>query len=317
MKRKGEIKINKFKVKKEALHKIMYNTMVQAANMLPEDVKKELKEKLAKEEDEVGKLHLSTTLENLEIAERQGGLACADTGFPLFYIKAGDNVEIEGGFSIIYETAKKAVEEATKNAKLRPTMVHPIKRTNPGTNIGSYLPKIEIRFDSEVDGLEITAVPKGGGSEIFGTFYKMMAPADGMEGVYKFILDCAVQSTYAGKVCPPAVIGVGIGGSSDICMKIAKEAAILRPIGDRHPEPEIAKMETELLKAINSLGIGPMGSRGQNAALDVHIECAFTHTAALPVAFNAQCSICRRASAKIGSNGIVEYGISDPKWSYR
>lgn len=296
---------------------IMYNVMVQAGSKLPRDVKKALMEALAAEKEEIACMHLSTTLENLDLAEKAGDLACADTGFPLFYIKLGDNLRIEGGFSTLYEAAKIAVEKATVDSRLRPTMVHPVRRDNPGNNVGLYLPKVETRFDPAVDGIEITAVPKGGGSEIFGTFYRMMPPADGMEGVLKFILDSFAQATYAGKVCPPAVIGVGIGGSSDICMKIAKEAAILRPIGSRHPDPEIADLEVELLDAFNLLGVGPMGCRGAIAALDVHIECAMTHTAALPVGFNAQCSICRRATARLGTSGIIDYTVEDPQWNYR
>jgi tartrate/fumarate subfamily iron-sulfur-dependent hydro-lyase alpha chain len=121
-------------------------------------------------------------------------------------------------------------------------MVHPITRRNTGTNVGYYLPKVEIRFDPTIDYLDIIAVPKGGGSEMFGTFYKMMYPADGKKGIMKFILDCIKESTYLGKTCPPNVIGIGIGGTADICMKIAKEAAVLRPIGSRHPDNEIAEM---------------------------------------------------------------------------
>lgn len=303
-------------VTRSSLHDLMYEAMVRAGGSLPADVKKALNEALSREQEEVAQLHLSATLENLKVAEENGRLACADTGFPLYYVKIGDNVKIEGGFSTLYEVAREAVAQATKNAKLRPTMVHPLKRTNPGTNVGPFLPKVEIKFDSTLDGLEITAVPKGGGSEIFGTFYKMLVPADGKEGMLKFILDCAVKATYAGKVCPPTVIGVGIGGSADICMKLAKEAAVLRPIGNRHPEPEIAGLEEELLEAINSLGLGAMGCRGAITALDVHIEYAVTHTAALPVAFNAQCSICRRATATLKSNGVIEYSGENSGWRY-
>lgn len=304
-------------ISRSLCEEIMYNVMVQAGSKLPGDVKKALSEALAAENEEIACMHLSTTMENLDIAEKNGDLACADTGFPLYYIKLGDNVRLEGGFSTLYEVARTAVARATGDAKLRPTMVHPVRRKNSGNNVGLYLPKVEVRFDPTVDGIEITAVPKGGGSEIFGTFYRMMVPADGMEGVLRFVLDCFGQATYAGKVCPPTVVGVGIGGSSDICMKLAKEAAILRPIGNRNPDPEIAELELELLNAVNSMGVGPMGCRGSTAALDLHIECAMTHTAALPVGFNAQCSICRRATVRMGGSGIIDYTVEDPRWNYR
>lgn len=309
--------MHSFKISRQSLHDVMYKVIVQAGIILPRDVRTALNEVLAEEHEEEAQLHLSATLENLSVAEKNGRLACADTGYPLYYVKIGDKVQFEGGFSSIYAVAKEVVAEATVNTKLRPTMVHPITRSGTGDNLGPYLPKVEIRFDPDVDGIEVTAVPKGGGSEIFGSFYRMLVPADGKAGIKKFILDCAVQAAYAGKVCPPTVIGIGIGGSADICMKIAKEAAILRPIGSRHPEPLIAELENELLTAINSLGLGPMGCRGKNLALDLHIEYAVTHTAALPVAFNAQCSICRRATAKLGRDGIVSLDGDSPDWNYR
>ena len=164
--------------------------------------------------------------------------------------------------------------------------------------------------------MDIIGVPKGGGSEIFGTFYKMMYPADGKAGMMKFILDCVKRSTYAGGTCPPNVIGIGIGGTADICMKIAKEAAVLRPIGSRHPDPEIASLEDELVDYITEAGIGPMGMGGRSGALDVHVEYAVTHTAALPVGFNSQCSICRRKVARIAPGEDMVF-MDIPEWDYR
>ena len=122
-----------------------------------------------------------------------------------------------------------------------------------------------------------------------------------------FILDSICNSCYAGKVCPPAIVGIGIGGTADICMQIAKEAAVLSPLGIHHSDPQIARMETELFTAIRQLGIGPMGSRGINAVLSLHIRTAATHTAALPVAINAQCSIGRRWKATISGQSKISY----------
>lgn len=304
-------------INRDTLFELMYNTAVKAARVIPNDVRYALTEITNEEKDKIARLHLVTTMENVDKAEREGGLACADTGYPLFYIKIGNNVSFEGGVPLVYQVAKEAIERVTMDAKLRPNMVHPLTRKNPGTNIGYYMPKCELRFDETIDGLEITFVPKGGGSEVFGSFFKMMVPADGKEGIVKFVLDCTERATYSGKVCPPAIFGIGIGGTSDTCMKIAKEAAILRPIGVRHPEPEIAQLEVELLTAINSLGIGSMGFIGQVAALDVHIDLAASHPASLPVAFTTQCSISRRSTVKLDSYGIFDSNISDPNWNYR
>ncbi|MDI7260565.1 MAG: fumarate hydratase [Thermodesulfobacteriota bacterium] len=303
-------------VNRETVYDMMYNSIVMAVTLMPSDVKNTLLEYLEKEQYETARLHLETIIKNCELAEKEGRLICPDTGSPLFYVRAGDNVRIEGGFSTLYEVSKNAIKKATTNARLRPNMVHPITRENPGTNVGYYLPKVEIRFDPQIDFLDIIAIPKGGGSEIFGTFYRMMYPADGKKGIMKFILDCIKESTYAGKTCPPNVIGIGIGGTADVCMKIAKEAAVLRPIGSRHPDKEISSLEEELVQMVKDSGIGPMGMGGGSGILDVHIEYAVTHTAGLPVAFNAQCSLSRRKVARFTLDNQITY--SDfPEWNYR
>ncbi len=283
-------------INKELFRNVVRDTFIAAATVLPPDVKAALSAALTGETDPTARLHMTITMDNIDLAEAETRLVCADTGYPFLFVKVGRSVVFDGSPAIVYAAAREAVAEVTASALLRPPMVHPLRRTNSGDNTGPYLPKVEVRFDDEVEGLEVTAVPKGGGSEIFGSFYTMMVPADGIAGVMKFILDCAEKAFYSGKVCPPAVIGVGIGGSSDIAMKIAKEAAILRVIGQHHPDPDIAELEDRLLRSVNALGVGPMGFRGNTAALALHIEYAMAHTAALPVAFNAQCSICRRAT---------------------
>jgi tartrate/fumarate subfamily iron-sulfur-dependent hydro-lyase alpha chain len=181
-------------------------------------------------------------------------------------------------------------------------MVDPLSRKNPGDNIGPGMPKVELCFAGEGGGLEIIAAPKGGGSEIFGTFYKMLFPADGKTGIKKFIIESIKNACYAGKICPPAIVGIGIGGTADLCMKLAKEAALLRKVGEPNPDPEIARLEQELLSASRELGLGPMGASGINCVIGMHIETALTHTAALPVAVNAQCLVGRRWKALIDAN---------------
>jgi tartrate/fumarate subfamily iron-sulfur-dependent hydro-lyase alpha chain len=275
---------------------LFYRTMVTASTVIPLDIKEALENCLTMEEPgSLSHMHLETSLANLELSEEENLLACPDTGYPLYYIRVGDNVEVEGGFSTIEKLTREAVALVTADNKLRKTMVHPLTRFNPGTNVLQFLPKVEMQFDSGIDYIEITAVPKGGGSEIFGTFYRMMIPMD------------------AGKTCPPNIVGVCIGGTADLCMKLAKEACVLRPIGDRHPDGEIATMEDELLHDINAMGLGSMGFGGKCSALDVHIEYAASHTAALPVAFNSQCSICRRATVRVFNDNRIEWK-SSPDW---
>lgn len=304
-------------VNTKTVYELMYHSMVMAVNILPTDVKAKLTELAAKERNDVARLSLELTMKNcVELNKNEDQLLCPDTGAPVYYVRIGDNVRIERGFSTLYEESKRAINDATMDTRLRPNMVHPITRKNPGTNLGCYTPQVELRFDPKIDYMDVVAVPISGGSETSGTFYRMMSPVDGKKGIMRFILDCIKSSTYAGKTCPPNMIGIGIGGTADTCMKIAKQAAVLRPIGSRHPDKDIADLERELVDLVNSFGIGPMGMGGSSGVLDVHIEYAATHIAGLPIAYNAQCWLCRRKVARINLGGEITY--SDfPEWEYR
>ena len=186
-------------------------------------------------------------------------------------------------------------------------MVNPITREGGEPNIGDRIPYIDYKIaDIDFDGLEIIAFPKGGGSENVGAF-AMFTPKpeeETVEEIKKFVLDAVLNA--AGKPCPPTVIGIGIGGSADMAMCLAK-TALLRPIGVRNGDDRVARIENELLDAVNNTGIGPMGLGGKTTALDVHIETADTHITSLPVAINFQCWVARKASARIYSSGEVEY----------
>ncbi len=292
---------------KAVITEAMFGAMRLAATRMPPDVRAALERARAEETEAMARKHLEVSLANADAAERGRGLVCADTGFPLFFVHAGASAQVEGGFGVLAECARAATARATAECLLRPTMVHPLTRQNPGDNVGPGMPKVEIFFDREGDGLDILAAPKGGGSEIFGTFYRMLFPADGLAGVKKFAIECIKDACYAGKVCPPAIIGIGIGGTAELCMELAKRAALLRPVGAPHSDPEVRRLEGELLAASRHLGLGPMGARGVNAVLAVHAEIAVTHTAALPVAVNAQCMVGRRWRALVAGDGTVEY----------
>jgi len=289
------------------LEEAMYTAMKTAVLRIPPDIERAMKKAYKEETSELARMHLAMFFENVRLASDGKGLVCGDTGYPLYFLKAGRNCRIEGGFGEARHSAEKITARLTDEAYLRPTMVDPIRRINPGNNVGPGMPKVELSFEGEGDRLEIIAAPKGGGSEIFGTFYKMMYPSDGLTGIKMFVLDCIKDSCYAGKICPPAIIGVGIGGTADLCMGLAKKAALLRPIGSFNKDKKIAKLEKEFLEAARKLGIGPMGSSGINAVVGLHIETAYTHTAALPVAFNAQCMVGRRWKAIVAPDGKIEY----------
>lgn len=293
-------------IRKSTIEEAMYQAMKQGATVMPPDVEAKLREALAEEEFPLAKQHLEVSLENARLANAGHGLVCGDTGFPLFFVKAGAGTQIEGGFGSLWECARNATVRCTREAFLRPTMVDPLSRKNPGDNLGPGMPKLELAFSGDGDGLEIIAAPKGGGSEIFGTFYKMLFPSDGEKGIKKFVIECVKDACYAGKICPPAIVGIGIGGTADLCMKLAKEAALLRRVGEAHLDPEVARLEQELLAAARKLGIGPMGAQGINCVIGMHIETAVTHTAALPVAVNAQCLVGRRWKAVIAPAGKIQ-----------
>jgi L(+)-tartrate dehydratase alpha subunit len=292
----------------------MYEAMRLAAVQIPPDIEEGLRDAMANETEPLAREHLRVSLANARAAATDGGLVCGDTGFPLYFVRAGGNARVEAGLSSLHVAAQSATVRATRDAFLRPTMVDPLSRDNPGCNVGPGMPKLELVCRGTGDGLLIVAVPKGGGSEIFGTFYRMLYPADGRAGVIKFVLDSIRTGCFAGKICPPAVIGVGIGGTADLCMKMAKEAALLRPLGTRHPDPAVARIEADLCDASRALGIGPMGARGRHAVLGLHVETALTHTAALPVAVCAQCLVGRRWCATLAGDGAVEYSGDISLW---
>jgi len=294
-------------IAKATVEQAMYEAMRLAATRMPPDVEQALRAALAEETDPLARQHLEVSLENVRLAAEGQGLVCGDTGFPLFFVTAGSRTHLEGGFGTLWKAAEEATAGATRDSFLRPTMVDPLTRANPEDNVGAGMPKVELRFAGAADGLEIVAAPKGGGSEIFGTFYRMLFPADGEAGISKFVLDCIRDGCYAGKICPPAIIGVGIGGTADLCMRLAKEAAVLRPVGSRNDDSTVAALEDKLLAATRRLGIGPMGAKGINAVLGLHLETALTHTAALPVAVNAQCLVGRRWKAIVSADGEVTY----------
>lgn len=292
----------------DALVAAMYDAMRTAAIAVPPDVDAALHAALAEETDPLARQHLEVSFENFRLASEGQGLVCGDTGYPLYFVTAGPDTCVEGGFGSLQQAAEEATARCTADAYLRPTMVDPLTRANPGDNVGPGMPKVDLSFAAEGDGLEIIACPKGGGSEIFGTFYRMLFPSDGEVGICSFVIDSIIAGCYAGKICPPAIVGVGIGGTADLCMQIAKRAALLRPVGRRNPRPDIAALETRLMDAMREAGIGPMGSAGVSAVMAINIEVAVAHTAALPVAVNAQCLVGRRWRAIMDAAG--EYTLT-------
>ena len=267
----------------------VYELYKKAAIVLGNDVKKALEDALKVEDNELARLNIEAILKNIKLAEEKQIPMCQDTGLPVVFVKLG-NVEVENLRAGIEE----GIEKATKEIPIRPNIVDPITRENTNINVGDYIPPIDIELIDE-DYLEITILPKGFGSENNNAM-KMALPAEGIQGIKDFVVESVLKAK--GKPCPPTIIGVGIGGTSDLCLKLGKKA-LLGEVGKRNPDPEIAKLELEILEEINKSEIGPMGLGGKTTTLDVKILKAHTHTAGLPVGVCVQCWADRHATTKI------------------
>ncbi len=278
---------------------VAFNLIKLAVIHLPKDVKQALQKAYNHETSETGKTQLKAILDNIEFAEKYEAPICQDTGTIIFYIKAGAEAN---GLEKIERALVKATRRATVEVPIRPNAVNPFTQKNSGDNTGRLIPYVNWEIGTG-DEIEMTVLPKGGGSEnvcVMG----MLVPGEGIKGVKKFVVDAVIEA--GSKPCPPNILGVGIGGGSDIAMKIAKKA-LLRPLDEPNRDPEIAKLEKELLEAVNMIGIGPMGLGGRTTILGVNIDYAYRHPASYPAAVAFNCWAARRASAKIGPNGRVEY----------
>ena len=275
---------------------------IRALCDLPPDVRSAIEKAHARETRPTAKEVFKAMLKAVEIADQRKTLVCQETGLPIYMVKIGSRFHWDG--AEIKERLSVGARRATHEFPFRGSSTHPVTRVNPQTSVGTNLPVLYVDFVKDSDCLEILMIPKGSGSENMSTM-KMFIPADGVGAVKKFVLDAFIAA--GANPCPPGILGVGIGGTADLVMRLAKEA-IARPVGQRHEDPEVARMEEELEEAINATGIGPMGLGGDVSTLGVHIEMAHTHITQNPVAVNTQCWPARRARARIGPDGRVDYG---------
>ncbi len=270
-----------------------------AVTELPRDVKRALQQAYREEESEAGKTQLKAILDNVELAEKTRTPMCQDTGVIIFYVKAGAQTT---GLDKIENALRSATRKATKEVPLRPNAVDPFTQKNSGDNTGRFVPFIHWEIVPG-DTLEITVMPKGGGSENVCAL-GMLSPGQGVNGLKKFVVDTVINA--GAKPCPPNILGIAVGGGADIAMKLAK-ASLLRPLDQPNRNSEIAKLEKELYEAANSTGIGPMGLGGNFTVLGVKVDYAHRHPASYPVAVAVQCWAARKASARLHSDGSVEY----------
>jgi len=262
----------------QVIHDTTFRLLEKAATELPQEIKEALEAANERETNETAKTQLSAILTNMEIAET-GVPMCQDTGIMIFYVKVGDKFPFIGE---IKNALTKATRKATAEVPLRPNAVNPIVGGNSGDNTGVKIPWINWEI-VEGDSLEIIAFPKGGGSENV-CIVGMLKPGVGLTGVKKLVVDNAMS--YMGKACAPNII---------------------RPLSDKHPEPEVAKIEEEIMEAINATGIGPMGLGGSTTVLGVKVDYAMRHPASLPVGVAVQCWAARQSKAVISKDLKVTY----------
>jgi fumarate hydratase subunit alpha/L(+)-tartrate dehydratase alpha subunit len=241
-------------------------------------------------------------MRNITVAEDTNNLLCQDTGIPIYNVTIGAGVEVDG-YSL-KQAIVKGCERATREHPLRSSVVHPVTRKNEHTSCGREIPVIHVDFAREADTLSIEMIPKGSGSEN-NSWLKMAVPADGIDAIKTFVVDCVLDA--GGKTCPPTIVGVGVGGTADLCVHLSKVAAT-RALGTRCDDPEGAKLEQELSQAVNQLGVGPQGLGGDSTSFAVHVELAATHITMNPVAVNMQCHSARRARATFTPAGVT-YGF--------
>ena len=284
--------------------------MAKAAIEIPDDYLSGIKAMAETETGDLSAFVLRAMLENYEAAREDRRAMCADTGVPRWFVKIGNEAAIEGGPVALEAALRRATAAATHDVPLRPNRVHPLWRTDHNNNVGLNAPEIEFSFEPDRTSIEITTVHKGG---LFGTDYRMLFPGDGIAGVKRFFLDTLVAFGKRGLACQPAIVGIGLGGSKDVCMTLGKQAACLRVVGDRNPDPRIAALELELIELGNSIGMGAMGFVGSSMVVDCHIEAGYTHTGGMPISVHCFCLSSRRASARLSPGGRVE-AMADPAW---
>lgn len=292
--------------KTKLVEDVAFNIIKQAVIYLPDDVKQALKKAYSEETSETARTQLETILDNIEMAEKFRAPVCQDTGTIIFYVKAGANTK---NLDKVEEALVNAVRRATKEVPLRPNAVDPFTGKNSGDNTGRYIPHVNWEITSGNE-LELTVMTKGGGSENV-CLGGMIVPGEGINGLKKFVVEAVIKA--GAQPCPPNILGIAMGGGADISMKLAKKA-LLKPLTEHNADPAIARLEQEILEAVNMTGIGPMGLGGKTTVLGVHIDFAYRHPASFPAAVAFNCWAARKATARINADGSVEYLTHKLQW---
>jgi len=265
------------------------NLFQEACLYLPEDVLTALNQAREKEESPVAKDVLSQMIQNTEVSVKEKIPLCQDTGAAVVLLELGQEAHITGGD--LYTCINEGVRQGYDEGYLRKSMVN--QPFSARVNTKDNTPAIIHTDIVAGDKLKISVIPKGGGSENCSRL-TVMPPAKGRQGIIDFVVNLVNES--GSNPCPPIIIGLGIGGTTDKTMAMAKKA-LLRKVGKPNPDPEVAALEKEILQRVNNLGIGPMGYGGRTTALAVHAEVFPAHIASMPVAVNIQCWCARHKEA--------------------
>lgn len=265
------------------------NLCMEANTDLGEDVLQTFDQAIEKEESPLGIEILKELKENALISKEEKVPICQDTGFAVIFVELGQDVHLVGGN--LREAIFDGVRQGYRDGYLRKSICHPFTRVNTGDNTPAVI-HIEVVPGEEV---KITVAPKGGGSENMSRV-AMLTPSDGIEGIKRYVVQRVKES--GSNPCPPTIVGVGIGGTFEQTALLAKRS-LLRPLGSKNPDPELEKLESEILTEINKLGIGPQGLGGRTTSLAVHILMMPCHIASFPLAVNIQCHAQRHKEAVI------------------
>ena len=269
--------------------KVVKILCVDANYNLGDDVLLAFSHAIEREDSGTGREVLKELIENARIAREEKVPMCQDCGLAVVFIEIGQDVHITGGD--LGDAINEGVRQGYMEGYLRKSACHPFTRKNTGDNTPAIMHLQIVPGDK----IKIIFAPKGGGSENMSRV-DMLTPAAGIEGIKDFVVKRVKES--GSNPCPPTIIGIGVGGTFERSAILAKKA-LLRKIGNRNPDPELAKIEEEILTRINRLGIGPMGYGGNTTSLDVFLKIEPCHIASLPVAVNIQCHAARHKEAVI------------------
>ena len=289
----------------ESLSKTVDDMIYRSTTTISPDVRSLMEKALAGETNETAKSMLRAMLDNERMAGEKVKPVCQSPGFPTVYVSFGDK-SLPG--CDLKKVWAEALVRGTGRQLLRPSMVHPLTRENPGDNSGVGVPNFEIDYVPDQEYLDMLVSFKGCGAELANAMQiftvAKLEKGNDYAGLKRWVLDAVIKG--GGKPCPPAAIGIGLGGQMDVACKLARKAVSVRRWDDVNPDPLYGRLEKELYEAANSLGIGPAGTGGKTTLLAVKIEGASTHTAIAPAAITFHCWAARRAGVRMYPDGRVE-----------